>query len=62
MKIDHKDYQMKLTKFWEETNTLVKNAPHGHHLHNVAKFDIFVGDNSLPDVSFDVLDAEKKVG
>ena len=45
--MDRKQYDSQLATFWENLNSLVHTAPHGHHLHNVARYDIFVGDLRL---------------
>ena len=55
-----KIFESKLSQFWEETDSLIRNAAQSHHLHNVAKFDILVDDSSLPDASFDEIEVEMR--
>lgn len=47
--------------FWKDSSILLKYAPPGHLLHDIAKFDVIVKEDCLPENMLDAMDAEKKV-
>lgn len=50
-----------LETFWSESENIVKKAPSGHKLKDVARYEVEVKESIVPDGELHELDAEKKV-
>ena len=50
-----------LKRFWEESDQLVHNAPTGHKLKDIAKYEVTVSNKLLPSQDIDEIDEERKV-
>ena len=50
-----------LKTFWSESESIVMKAPSGHKLKDVARYEVRVKENIVPEGDLQELDAEKKV-
>ena len=50
-----------LKSFWSESESIVMKAPSGHKLKDIARYEVFVKENIVPEGNLQELDAEKKV-
>ncbi|XP_068698646.1 sperm-associated antigen 17-like [Montipora foliosa] len=49
-----------LKSFWSESESIVMKAPSGHKLKDIARYEVFVKENIVPEGNLQELDAEKK--
>ena len=54
-------YQEKLSAFWKDSDVLIQHAPTGHLLRDIAKFDVIVKEDCLPEQLLDSVEQDKKV-
>ena len=50
-----------LKTFWSESENIVMKAPSGHKLKDIARYEVRVKENTVPEGDLQELDAEKKV-
>ena len=50
-----------LKTFWSESESIVMKAPSGHKLKDIARYEVRVKENIVPEGDLQELDAEKKV-
>lgn len=51
-----------LNGFWSESEIIVLKAPSGHRLKDIARYEVTVKENILPEGNLEELDTEQKVG